>query len=189
MTDYSKITADPVRGPEIGRMYVDASPFVTSLARVAYRAFADQVERQFHDLTSSRGYGLNVQVVSEDPYESAQQMFEDVSRNARLKIYRTVPSECSPLLSVEENDMFRAVHDFHGHYMSGRDFSRHGEEAAWVRHSQMFTGLARRAMTSETRGQNSAFIWVYDGKRFPTQKAILLPDWVSDIPDQWRGQS
>lgn len=179
--DYSKITADPVRGPEIGRMYVEASPFVTTLARVAYRAFADQVIRQY------RGLPIRVELQTENPYESAQEMFKDISRNARLKIYRTVESECSPLLSLAENDMFRAVHDFHGHYMTGRDFSRHGEEAAWVRHSQMFTGLARRAMTSETRGQNSAFIWINGGETFPVQKAILLPNWVSDIPERWVG--
>lgn len=177
--DYSKIEADIVRGPEIGRMYMDASPFVTTLARVAYRQFADQVCDQFDHLP------IRVEFQDEDPYKSAAQMMADVRTNGRLKIYRTVESECSPLLTPAENDMFRAVHDFHGHYMSGRDFSRHGEEAAWVRHSQMFTGLARRAMTSETRGQNSAFIWINGGKVFPQQKAILLPDWVSEIPSRW----
>ena len=50
----------------------------------------------------------------------------------------------------------------------------------------MFTGLARRAMTTETRGQNSAFIWVNGGREFPEQKAILLPDWVSEIPVHWQ---
>lgn len=184
--DYSKITADPVRGPEIGRLYTDASPFITTLARLAYRQFADQVERQFHELTSRRGYGVHVTFQDDDPYESAEQMFADVRLLSHLKIYRTSPDQAHPLLSAEVNNMFRAVHDFHGHYMSGRDFSRHGEEAAWVRHSQMFTGLARRAMTSETRGQNSAFIWINGGRKFPEQKAILLPDWVSVIPERWQ---
>jgi len=181
--DYSKITADIVRGPEIGRIYMDASPFITTLARRAYAQFADQVERQFHDLTS--GSGLNVIVTDEDPYPDASAMFEDVRNRATLKVYRTAAPFQHPLLSDDQNNMFRAVHDFHGHYMTGRDFSRHGEEAAWVRHSQMFTGLARRAMTSETRGQNSAFIWVNGGREFPPQKAVLLPDWVSQIPDRW----
>lgn len=184
--DYSKITADPVRGPEIGRLYMQASPFVTVLARQAYRSFADQVERQFHELTSCNGYGVKVVFQDEDPYPDASAMMDDVRNHARLKIYRTTDDQSHPLLSADENNMFRAVHDFHGHYMSGRDFSRHGEEAAWVRHSQMFTGLARRAMTTETRGQNSAFIWVNGGREFPEQKAILLPDWVSVIPDRWQ---
>lgn len=178
--DYSKITADPVRGPEIGRLYVDASPFITTLARVAYRSFAEQVERQFRELP------VRVEFQEADPYADASAMMADVRNNGRLKIYATTDDQAHPLLTRDQNNMFRAVHDFHGHYMSGRDFSRHGEEAAWIRHSQMFTGLARRAMTSETRGQNSAFIWINGGREFPPQKAILLPDWVSDIPDRWK---
>ena len=176
--DYSKIEADSVRGPQIGQMYMDASPFVTTLARIAYREFADQVNRQFRDLP------VWVIFQDEDPYRSAAEMFEDINSGI-LKIYRTSPDQAHPLLSADENNRFRAVHDFHGHYMTCRDFSRHGEEAAWVRHSQMFTGLARRAMTSETRGQNSAFIWINDGREFPEQKAVLLPDWVSEIPERW----
>lgn len=178
--DYSKIESSPVWGPEIGRLYMEASPFVTTLARSAYAAFADQVERQFWALP------VRVEFQEEDPYASAEQMFADV-RSGLLKVYQTDPeTQKHPLLPDHVNDMFRAVHDFHGHYMTGRDFSRHGEEAAWVRHSQMFTGLARRAMTTETRGQSSALCWVLKGTdRFPPQKAVLLPDWVSRIPEEW----
>lgn len=182
--DYSKISADVVRGPEIGRLYVDASPFVTTLARVAYRGFAEQVKRQYAELTSPAGHDVHVTFTDADPYPNAETMFADV-RHGHLSVYRTSPDQSHPLLSDAENNMFRAVHDFHGHYMTGRNFDRHGEEAAWVRHSQMFTGLARRAMTTETRGQNSAFIWINGGREFPAQKAILLPDWVSEIPERW----
>lgn len=180
--DYSRITADPVRGPEIGRMYMQASPYITTLARLAYQQFADQVEAQFRDLVAR---GVDVVFQDDDPYPDAPSMMADVRDNGRLKIYKTAAPYEHPLVANEVNDKFRAVHDFFGHYLSGRDFSRHGEEAAWVRHSQMFTGLARRAMTTETRGQNSAFIWILDGKTFPEQKAVLLPDWVSVIPERW----
>lgn len=178
--DYSKIEADAVRGPEIGRMYMDASPFITTLARVAYRQMADQVRQQFEELTKE----VRVIFQEEDPYDSCSAMIESV-RQGTLLVYATPEDQRHPLLGRQVNNMFRAVHDYHGHYMTGRDFSRHGEEAAWVRHSQMFTGLARRAMTSETRGQNSAFIWVNGGREFPEQKAVLLPDWVSRIPERW----
>ena len=178
--DYSKIEADPVRGPEIGRMYEDASPFITTLARVAYGQFADQVREQYCELVKE----VRVIFTEDDPYGSASEMFESVRRGT-LCIYSTPEDHRHPLLGCHGNDMFRAVHDYYGHFRSGRDFSRHGEEAAWVRHSQMFTGLARRAMTSETRGQNSAFIWINGGRKFPEQKAVLLPDWVSRIPERW----
>lgn len=179
--DYSKITADPVRGPEIGRMYMDASPFVTTLAREAYASFVRQVDNQFARLSLS----LRIRVQDSDPYTCAEEMFADVG-GGWLRTLKTTPDQDHPLILPYQNDRFRAVHDYHGHYCTGRDFSRHGEEAAWVRHSQMFTGLGRRAMTTETRGQNSAFIWINGGKEFPSQKAVLLPDWVSVIPDRWK---
>jgi hypothetical protein len=88
-----------------------------------------------------------------------------------------------PLLSAEENDMFRAVHDFFGHAASGRGVAQNGEEAAWVSHSQMFSTEARKAMTTETRGQNS---WsntegfgvdpITKEQRFAQQKVGFLPD-------------
>ena len=178
--NYDEIEASPVWGPEIGRLYMEASPFITSLARIAYRGMAIQVRRQFAEVVSE----VRVSFQDEDPYADASEMFADV-RRGRLAIYRTSPNQSHPLLSDGENDMFRAVHDYYGHFGSGRDFSRHGEEAAWVRHSGMFSGLARRAMTSETRGQSSAFVWINGGREFPEQKAVLLPDWVSRVPEQW----
>lgn len=185
--DYSKITADIVRGPEIGRMYMDASPFVTTLARRAYAQFADQVEAQFRQMVQDDR--IIVQFGPDDPYASHEEMIYDVNLHRRLKIYSTADDQAHPLLTREQNNRFRAVHDYYGHHGGGFgesvSFSRHGEEAAWVRHSQMFTGLARRAMTTETRGQSSAFIWINGGREFPEQKAILLPDWVSQIPERW----
>jgi hypothetical protein len=180
LMDYSKITADPVRGPEIGRMFVDASPFITTLAKVAYGQMADQVAAQFTELRKR----VRVQFQESDPYTCAAEMFADVA-GGWLRVWGTTSAQSHPILTPHQNNMFRAVHDYYGHFMTGRDFSRHGEEAAWVRHSRMFTGLARRAMTTETRGQHSAFIWVNGGREFPEQKAVLLPDWVSEIPERW----
>jgi len=51
--------------------------------------------------------------------------------------------------------MFRAVHDYFGHAVHRNQFGPIGEETAWAAHSQMFSPLARIAMSSETRGQNS----------------------------------
>lgn len=185
--DYTKVEADPVWGTEIGRLYMEASPFITGLARYAYSRFAVQVDRQFDQMC--RVDGIRVVFQAEDPYPDHEAMLKDVRDNRRLKIYATSEDQAHPLLSADQNNRFRAVHDYYGHHGGGLgesvSFSRHGEEAAWIRHSQMFSGLARRAMTSETRGQNSAFIWINSGREFPPQKAVLLPDWVSDIPERW----
>ena len=56
---------------------------------------------------------------------------------------------------VMVNDLFRAVHDAFGHGSEYAGFRPRGEENAWVAHSQLFTGPALKALTSETRGQNS----------------------------------
>jgi hypothetical protein len=120
---------------------------------------------------------------AEDPYADHHEMFADVA-GGTLRVYMTQPNQSHPLLTMSQNDRFRAVHDYFGHYGSGQGFSRHGEEAAWVVHSQMFYGPARRAMTTETRGQNSAFIWLNGGREFPPQKACLLPEWVSEVPSR-----
>lgn len=103
-------------------------------------------------------------------------MMRDVTENRRLQVrdssddFATNPH---PILSVDDNNKFRAVHDFFGHAASGRGFLADGEEAAWVSHSGMFSPNARRAMTTETRGQNSYYN-AYNN--FAEQKAFLLPD-------------
>jgi hypothetical protein len=56
---------------------------------------------------------------------------------------------------LNSNEMFRAVHDAFGHGIRGNSFGALGEEVAWGSHAQMYSPLARIAMTSETRGQNS----------------------------------
>lgn len=184
--NYSDISADPVIGPRIGQLYLDASPEITPLARRAYDDMAVQVAAQFVRLTES----VRVVFQDEDPYADWSAMVYDVSVHGRLRVYATPEDQRHPVLGRHGNDMLRAVHDFYGHFGDGNgepvSFTRHGEEAAWVRHSSMFTGLGRRAMTTETRGQNSAFIWINGGREFPEQKAVLLPEWVDRVPERWR---
>ena len=102
------------------------------------------------------GLGITVRVVDEDPYPDAESMVADV-RQRRLKVWASsATGNPHPYLSDGENDMFRAVHDVFGHAAAGRGFDPHGEEAAWLKHSGMYSPLARRALTTETRGQNCA---------------------------------
>lgn len=178
--DYSKIVADEWTGTKIGVAYISAPEKITQEARVAYTMFVQEVRAQFAELQRR----VIVHFQDDDPYENAEQMFEDVNDGV-LRVFKTQPDQSHPLISPWDNNRFRAVHDYFGHYQSGRGFDRHGEEAAWVAHSQMFKGLARRALTTETRGQNSAFIWVNGGEEFPPQKGILLPTWMSEVPVQY----
>lgn len=91
---------------------------------------------------------------------------------------------------VVVNDVFRIVHDMMGHLKEGNGFRAEGEENAWRSHSAMYSELARKAMTSETRGQNS---WVNYGPHgdtnrtadaahtvFAPQKIGLMSDWTEE---------
>jgi hypothetical protein len=147
----------------------------------AYRAFARETKAQYKHLQKQ---GIKFEFVTEDPYKNSAEMMADVRDNKRLKVFKT-SSGAHPLLSEEENDMFRAVHDYFGHAKEGNQFGPKGEENAFREHASMFSPNARRAMATETRGQNS---WVNYGPfgkanranpaqtKFAEQKVFLMPD-------------
>ncbi|MFE9206810.1 hypothetical protein [Micromonospora sp. NPDC007230] len=179
---YARVRLDPVVGAAIADAYM-AAPTSDERAYTAYAAFCRETVRQYHFLVGRvefGGLGVTVRIVDEDPYLDVESMVEDV-RGRRLKVWASAATgNPHPYLSDGENDMFRAVHDAFGHAASGRGFDRHGEEAAWLKHSAMYSSLARRALATETRGQNCAQIFHYGGGRFAEQKAVLLPRSFSD---------
>lgn len=174
--DMSRIRACPELGHRIAQAY-QAAPYIERSAQPAYAAFREETWRQLDFLTRSTrrgGLGLAVAISRADPYGSLRQLLADLT-DGQLQVWAT--SECGnphPLLSNDDNDAFRAVHDAFGHGATGRGFDVHGEEAAWYKHSGMYFPLARRAMTTETRGQNCALIYAVGGTQFPAQKAVLL---------------
>ena len=143
----------------------------------AYRAFADETRQQYEFLRSK---GIQFEFVDTDPYKTSAEMMQDVAENNRLKVLKT-ESGMHPLLTEEENDMFRAVHDFFGHAKEGHQFGQLGEENAYRVHSAMYSPEARRVMATETRGQNS---WVNSqpankvkpGSVYAEQKVALMPE-------------
>ena len=144
--------------------------------RKAYEALAKETIEQYKDFVDA---GYVVEINNEEPYANAQEMIDDLRKNKKIKIFSTesgfgdnaITEEQraeNPLLARTEftdvngvpmlvNDLFRAIHDFYGHAELGNGFGAIGEENAWNLHARMFSPLARRAMTTETRGQNS---WV-----------------------------
>ena len=175
--DYQKTVANRARAARIADAY-DELPTVQEEAFPAYTALATEVEAQFEYMTKT--LGIKVEFVAEDPYKTSREMFADVSRGV-LKVLSTASTGSHPFLSDDQNDKFRAVHDYFGHAATGRGFGQDGEESAWVHHSQMFTETARGALTTETRGQNS---WYNSrGKVFAEQKVALLPKEFWEVPD------
>jgi ribosomal protein S18 acetylase RimI-like enzyme len=172
--DYQKVQVDMDEHAARAEAYRNL-PDNDPEAAGAYQAFADEVAEQYRHVTED--LGVTFEFVDEaEPYPSYKEMVADVRDYKRLKVAKT-QDDAHPLLTPEQNDQFRAVHDLYGHAATGRDFTRHGEEAAFLAHSAMFGPDAQRAMASETRGQNAVLI---DEGDFGAQKAALLPDGLDD---------
>lgn len=142
----------------------------------SYKAMVEETVEQYKKILSK---GYKIELNNLEPYTNSEEMITDLRNNKRMRILSTeegfgedaitdIQREGNPLLGKTKfkdvngvpllaNDIFRFVHDFFGHAKLGNGFGAIGEENAWNIHSRMYTPLARQAMTTETRGQNS---WV-----------------------------
>jgi hypothetical protein len=173
----------------------------------SYDALISETLDQFQHMKNA---GLKISKIKpgmENPYKSSKDLFHDVQHNNHMWYFPTESGFGSsetrsdhPMLAPTEemhegkpmlaNDVFRVVHDYFGHAKEGHAFGPNGEENAWQTHAQMYSPEARRAMTAETRGQNS---WVNFGPHaahnrsnphqtvYADQKAGLLPDWAHAV--------
>ncbi len=139
--------------------------------KASYDAMIRDVEQQWQFL-KKEGYKLEPWKGEGQPYANSKEMREDVVRNKHLFFFQggDMPAD-HPLAKMSGeagltfNDKFRAVHDVFAHAKEGFEFGPKGEDNAWREHWAMFDPLARPAMTTETRGQNS---WVNFGKHLRT---------------------
>ena len=144
--------------------------------KAAYEAMATETVEQ-HKAIDEAGYTFEIWEGEGEPYANSSEMIADVRDNKHMYIFSTEKGygdagitdqqrEDNPLLKdsgVKDvngtplliNDVFRGVHDFFGHTERGNSFGAKGEENAWDVHARMYSDKARRAMTTETRGQNS----------------------------------
>lgn len=180
------------------------------LVKASYDAMIAETLAQWDAIKKT---GLKVEFITgDDPYGNPRNAILDVVENNHLWVYPTsegfggsasadIDISGNPLLAevpgeeisgrkVQANDIFRIVHDYFGHIKEGVGFRADGEENAWRSHAAMYSPLARQAMTTETRGQNS---WVNYGPhaefnrtangaetQYAPQKIGLLPQWVSE---------
>lgn len=173
--DWRDVTVSPKFQAAAADAYLDL-PDIDEAAIPAYKAFVEQLDEQYEVLT--KDLGIKVEVVKTDPYPDVEAMIADLRKNKRIKVLATASTPPGhPFLTDAENDRFRAVHDAFGHAGTGRGFDRHGEEAAYQAHANMFDALARRALATETRGQNAVLITRGD---FPEQKVALLPEHLTE---------
>lgn len=185
--DYSQSAINPVQSQEIGQHYM-GMPGYDKAAEPAYRAMGEEVGRQFDHMTAPRskgGLGLSASVSDQDPYgmhggqfqyeKVMPEMRDDVVNNNHIGGLSSSSTGGHPFFSNDQNDMFRVVHDVFGHLGSGRGIDYNGEDAAFQKHAAMFSPLARQALATETRGQNSALRSVGGNDQFQEQKIGILP--------------
>ena len=127
------------------------------LMEKAYRQLAKETDQQFQQLL----YNFSYHRKGEGDYlGGSKEMMSDVHGNKHLYVFQggdphDFLNRVDKATGLNENEKFRAVHDLLGHAIYGNQFGPKGEEIAWAVHQQMYSPLARLAMTAETRGQNS----------------------------------
>ena len=187
---------DPEKSKKIADAYdkLENNPNDPVVKR-SYEALVKETLDQYQAMLDA---GYSIEIDNEEPYANSSEMIDDLRENKRIKIFSTESGfgdqgitdkqrKENPLLSSTKfkdvngepllaNDVFRAVHDFFGHAQEGNSFGPRGEEIAWQVHSEMYSEDARRALTTETRGQNS---WVnFSGVN---EKAFKLRDEAREL--------
>lgn len=172
----------------------------------AYENLIRQTTAQYNILAEA-GYEFYFFDETNDPYNgNPMAAMEELRNNKRMGVFSTEAgygSDASdldvsdnPMLGetgltwdfngkprkVLANDLFRAVHDTFGHGLEGASFRSRGEENAWQAHSRLFTGSARGAITSETRGQNS---WLNFNTK-PYKDVVGEATAKEQHPDNWK---
>jgi hypothetical protein len=144
------------------------------LMKKAYEQIAKETDEQFKHLPVNMSYHR----AGEGNYVSSQEMLGDVHGNKHLYVFQggdehPFLNAVDPATGLNQNEKFRAVHDFFGHGIDGNQFGPKGEEQAFADHSQMYSPLARIALASETRGQNSVVNYSPLNAELKKQLAIL----------------
>ena len=181
------VQVDPVQAQKIATAY-ESMPHNPDHPAVknAYNSLIKETGDQFQHIKNS---GLKISKIPsnmENPYKAGSQaLFDDINHNNHMWYYPTESGYGSngevqnhPMLAmtnekiggtvVPANDIFRIVHDYFGHAKEGNGFGPNGEERAWQMHKQMYSPEAQKALTSETRGQNS---WVNFGPHGESNRA------------------
>ena len=195
-------------------------------ARRAYAALSKEISDQYENLRTAgyrhEFYPRDSSGQAVDPYyNNPRWAVDDINQNQRLMTFPTDAGYGSdaaaealrnnPLLErsrfltssgepMSVNDEFRFVHDVLGHAGPGVGFRAAGEENAFRWHAPTFSPEARRAATSELRGQNSYLNFgpygehnrtanpvPYDeidnpqGTKYADQKFGVMPRWTSEV--------
>jgi hypothetical protein len=137
--EYAKIVSDAY----------DAAPEFDESMLPSYNALIDHAENVLYP--QILGKGIDVQFVDYDPYETRDEMASDVQDNKVLKISSLFNEH--PVLTEEQNLIFRAVHDYYTHIVCNQNFGLRGELKAYNTHARLAPVAALPALFTEVVGQ------------------------------------
>jgi hypothetical protein len=209
-TEYHAL--DPEHSKNIAQAYEEMPHDPNNPAvKASYDAMIKETRDQYRAIRANHPeLQLVPNAPGEDPYAATPRLAaKDVIENNRLHFFPTeqgfgttgqggIDMATHPMMQPSgetlngkpllNNDLFRIVHDYFGHLKEGYGFRAAGEDNAWRSHASMYSDLARPAMTTETRGQNS---WVNFGPHgeankgasaadtiYAPQKVGLMPEWT-----------
>ena len=142
-----------------------SAPRFDPAAVASFEAMTPFVEKMFKRIESV----VDVQFVEEHPYESAEELRQDVQQNGVLRI-STLDAE-HDVFDPATNAKFRAIHDFMSHIQRNTNFDAKGEIASYNAHLQTMPPKSYPALFTEVVGQ--ACTSIVTGA-FPEQKIALL---------------
>lgn len=203
-----KVDVDPEFGKKVAKAYEEMKHDPNDpRVKASYDALIRETTDQLHHL-QKEGYRFTpLKPGQPNPYAAGSDaVAADVRDNKHIFYYPTEQGfgEAGqanldhPMLKMVKdrygnpmpaNDAFRIVHDIFGHTKKALTFGPKGEEMAFREHSKMYSPMARGALATETRGQNS---WVNFGPHaehnranpaqtiYAEQKAGLLPEWAQE---------
>lgn len=153
--EYKSAVFDDYKKNRPDIVHATSSHDYDSLVKGSYHAVAHETQKQFESLPVKTQYHHG-----DMNYHNSTELLRDVHAHKNLTVFRggdrhEFLHNTDSKTGLNENEKFRAVHDYYGHAVHGNQFGPKGEEVAWNSHHKMFSPAAHVAMTSETRGQNS----------------------------------
>lgn len=155
--------------------WYDDQPIFDRRAIPAYAAFNRLNARLFLEMTANK---TTPKIALVNPYRRSVELFDAILSGTW---YCYARGNRHPWLTMRENWVFRAVHDYYGHFMNRATFSLEGELRAARAHLNTAERLAKLngdydgagpAIAMETIGQ---ICYYYTHREYAPQKLGLMP--------------
>jgi hypothetical protein len=145
-------------------------------------AFAEisKINRELFDMIP-----YEVVFTTDDVYQSAREMRKRVVEENKIYIYSGWGGH--PILTQEQNNIGRAVHDVFAHMVCGCPFNFEGEYSAYLEQRNYYPEWTWDVLFSEIPCQTAAF-YVTGSHDFDQRAIAAHPNWMAlgyllDLPD------